>query len=709
VAIDGKIRSALVFSLVFFAGLCLQAQVQQKVLPSTEERSKPQINALTDCGARGDGVNDDGPSLQKCIATHPSTTILLPKSTRNGDCDYKLSQTLSFDAYSTALSGVGGTANNNTTLCWTADITGININGGQGQALRNLNLRGNSGFNPVKVETYTVGTADGLRISGGQVSLRDIYVSNFSRHGVDVDSTLGGNGDIWLFENVRSEGNRGDGFHFSGQDANAGLCLLCISRLNQGWGFYNNAVIPSTYVAPLTDGNHNDPTKPKQTVQIAQITVANRVATITSITPHQSIAGDWGVIQGCQQFNNKWAVVSVPSPTTLQINTTNPDGIYCNTNSATYGFQAGARLWASGRTVNDATTRNGSYNVTSVSAHWTQNDYGTLVCVVGAGSDGKELCSTIKLITGNIAVLADAASSNVQGGRARIVTNGGPYNAKNSTFLQSYAEGDQEGLSQLVNSLTLGEDWGVGANQEIENFIVNNGYASPLKFTRRNLFGGYSHSIFQAGRAYGTGSIARDPSYEGFWNVQETDNLGTVLSTLSFRHSNVTGTSASGWNCFSENPPSDGAALSMSSICLPDIKTRAIMSGGLIPTQLPMFPAGGFWVKGSVVQDAATGTSGLRQIRYDVTDAPKTCNAGDIFYKMSPTSGSYIGWVCPAANISLPFGGIGSSKESVFGEKVPAPRSAGAECSIGQWAADTSFYYVCTAKNTWRRAALNTW
>ena len=186
-------------------------------------------------------MSDDGPALQECIATHPGRTILFPKSQKSGDCDYKLSQTLSFDAYSTALMGVGATANNNTTLCWNTDVTGINITGGQGQTLHNLNLRGNSDFNPAKPETYTRGPADGVRVNGGQVSLRDVYISNFSRHGVNVDSTLGGQADIWAFENVRAEHNRGDGFDFSGQDANAGLCLLCISRLNQGWGFFDDA------------------------------------------------------------------------------------------------------------------------------------------------------------------------------------------------------------------------------------------------------------------------------------------------------------------------------------------------------------------------------------------------------------------------------------------------------------------------------------
>jgi hypothetical protein len=703
-------RKRLQLRLFLFLGaaLCSSAQIKQNVPILPEERSKPQINAITDCAASGDGVRDDGPALQECIALHPGRTILFPKSQPSGDCDYKLSQTLSFNAYSTALAGVGGTVAN-TTLCWTTDVSGISISGGQGQGVHNLSLRGNSAFNPAKPETYITGNADGLRINGGQVSLRDVFVSNFSRHGINVDSKLGGGPDIWNFQNVRAEHNRGDGFHFSGQDANAGLCLLCISRLNQGWGFYDDAVIPSTFVAPLTDANHNDPIKPKQTVQIAQITVANGIATVATTAPHNSIAGDWGVILGCQKFNNKWAIISVPSPTTLQINTTNADGVYCDTHSGTYGFQAGARVWASGRTINDAVTRSGSYNLTSISAHWNPSDYGTLVCVDGAGSADKEFCSTVKLVTGNTAILADAAGRTVDGGRARIVTNGGPYNANNSTFVQSYAEGDQEGLSQLRNSLTLGEDWGVGANQEIEHFVVNNGYASPLKFTRRNIFGGYTHSIFQAGRAYGAGSIARDPSYEGFWNVQVTDHLGTVLAALSFRRSNVTGSTASGWNCLGQNPYADGVSLEASSLCFPDSKTKVEMNQSALLTQLPMFPAGGFWVRGAGLVDVAASTTGLRQIRYDVTEAPKFCNVGDIFYKVTPAPGEYMGWVCAAANTPVSFGEIGSTKESVFGERVFVPRHAQDPCMQGQWAADTSYYYVCAEKNTWRRASLTTW
>lgn len=43
------------------------------------------------------------------------------------------------------------------------------------------------------------------------------------------------------------------------------------------------------------------------------------------------------------------------------------------------------------------------------------------------------------------------------------------------------------------------------------------------------------------------------------------------------------------------------------------------------------------------------------------------------------------------------------------GVKVAVPATATSTGVPGQWAADASHYYVCTATNTWRRAALSTW
>ncbi len=40
---------------------------------------------------------------------------------------------------------------------------------------------------------------------------------------------------------------------------------------------------------------------------------------------------------------------------------------------------------------------------------------------------------------------------------------------------------------------------------------------------------------------------------------------------------------------------------------------------------------------------------------------------------------------------------------------APVPPSSSTACSKGAWSVDTSYYYVCVAANTWRRAALSTW
>lgn len=138
--------------VVVFFFLRVPALAQEKIEIPPGNRTKPEINVLVDCGVRADGQADDSGAIQRCIDNHPNQTILLPKTGTGGKCDYKLSQTISFKSYSTVLQGVGGNNNNSTTLCWTKDTSGIIIDGGLGQAIQNLSLRGSSQFDPTKLE-----------------------------------------------------------------------------------------------------------------------------------------------------------------------------------------------------------------------------------------------------------------------------------------------------------------------------------------------------------------------------------------------------------------------------------------------------------------------------------------------------------------------------------------------------------------------------
>ncbi len=45
---------------------------------------------------------------------------------------------------------------------------------------------------------------------------------------------------------------------------------------------------------------------------------------------------------------------------------------------------------------------------------------------------------------------------------------------------------------------------------------------------------------------------------------------------------------------------------------------------------------------------------------------------------------------------------------AVVGLKVPTPVTAADACTTGSWSTDGSYYYLCVALNTWKRAAVTT-
>ena len=46
---------------------------------------------------------------------------------------------------------------------------------------------------------------------------------------------------------------------------------------------------------------------------------------------------------------------------------------------------------------------------------------------------------------------------------------------------------------------------------------------------------------------------------------------------------------------------------------------------------------------------------------------------------------------------------------NVVGLKTSAPATSSSACTMGSWATDSSYYYLCVSANSWRRAALSTW
>lgn len=53
--------------------------------------------------------------------------------------------------------------------------------------------------------------------------------------------------------------------------------------------------------------------------------------------------------------------------------------------------------------------------------------------------------------------------------------------------------------------------------------------------------------------------------------------------------------------------------------------------------------------------------------------------------------------------------GVVSVEGNPLGVKVAVPATATSTGVVGQWAADASWLYICTAASTWRRVAIAAW
>ncbi len=316
---------------------------------------KPQSSAIVDvvrdCGAAGDNVTNDAPAIQACINAHPGKTLHFPKTRPVGQPDYYLAATLVVGSNNLILEGEGGGLNNGTILRFASNVPGIRLNGG-GDVIRDLSLRAPDAWNVYDPATYRFdGAADGIQLASGQPVLDHVYVYGFSRHGVNADSVaFGGNSNLWKLANVTAEGNRGDGFHFHGSDANAGRCDMCSARLNQGWGFFDDALLPNTYLAPFTEANHNDVQSPAATVAVSSLVRTSHVVTATTASAHNLLTGDTIVVAGATDvtFNGKRVngVTAIDSTHSTYVDA--QGDATCSgacASSATAGFQPGNRIW----------------------------------------------------------------------------------------------------------------------------------------------------------------------------------------------------------------------------------------------------------------------------------------------------------------------------------------------------------------------------
>lgn len=131
-------------------------------------------------------------------------------------------------------------------LIFNAGVTGVVFTAGTVKTgARDLYLR-----------AYTTGSgarADGVRIQA-KVILDNVTVWAFTRDGVHVDTSAGGNANNCEFRSVWAAQCGRDGFHVEGADSNAMTFLKCDATANARYGFYDGS-LNNVYIAPHMDSN----------------------------------------------------------------------------------------------------------------------------------------------------------------------------------------------------------------------------------------------------------------------------------------------------------------------------------------------------------------------------------------------------------------------------------------------------------------------
>lgn len=156
-------------------------------------KDKAFVNVVTDCGAVGNGVTDDGPAIQTCLNNNPSKRIRFPKTQAGGAIDYYSSVTLKPRGADQVWEGEAGGGNNGVTISFPADTTGISCANGQAQnvVIRNLNLRGGNLWTPTSLSTYVLpadlggagALAHGVDLHCNSATVENVFAQGFADNG----------------------------------------------------------------------------------------------------------------------------------------------------------------------------------------------------------------------------------------------------------------------------------------------------------------------------------------------------------------------------------------------------------------------------------------------------------------------------------------------------------------------------------------------
>lgn len=212
----------------------------------------------------------------------------------------------------------------------------------------------------------------------------------------------------------------------------------------------------------------------------------------------------------------------------------------------------------------------------------------------------------------------------------------------------------------------------------------------------------------------------RDMAVNAFINLPATDNLGWI----NFQNITPPAAPVGGHRLYSSSDSLtwDGVPLAtttgtetltgktLTAPVLNGPKVDVIYSGGSPVMQIAAPSAGNyFYVNSSSSNPSIQVVGSSSDINVNVT--PKGAGTLSIYVSTGQTPTLEARGADANHDLNLVSKGTGVVKANgnPVGVKVAVPASAAATGVPGQWAADGSYIYVCTATNTWLRAAIATW
>ncbi len=284
------------------------------------------------CHLAEDGVTDDGPAINACLAAHPGRHIMLRKT---GGASYGGGQATSKDIYSSQTLTLVGDAQ------WLdCDVPALWAGGcridfdpalsgpgiavppkAYGVEISNVELYGSNCWIPTDLTTYTLPPKingmgnDGILLAGGEPKLVNVQVNCFKRHGISVlgdssaydDRTYGySQPDFVRFERVEVGHNKAYGVFITGADSNAGLITFIDARANQLGGIYDHSQLGNTWIAPGFHSNTRSPDTAGPAQALSSVSVRNNAATImvtAALGKTLTSVGNWITIGGATDIS----------------------------------------------------------------------------------------------------------------------------------------------------------------------------------------------------------------------------------------------------------------------------------------------------------------------------------------------------------------------------------------------------------------------